>query len=78
MDGRRDGPACETAGDAADGRMHLSHLQVMLLFAGIISLAFGFLSRRRVKDQLKSALWSFVLFLVVGVAIAWLIYPFSR
>ncbi|HZS70252.1 MAG TPA: hypothetical protein VFA13_00315 [Candidatus Acidoferrum sp.] len=56
----------------------MSHLQVMLLFAGTISLAFGFLSRRRVKDQLKSAVWSFVLFLVVGIAIAWLIYPFSR
>lgn len=58
--------------------MHLSHLQVMLLFAAAISAAFGVLSRRHPKDRLKSALWSFVLFLIVGIGIAWLIYPFSH
>ena len=50
----------------------------MLLFAAAISAAFGVLSRRHPKDRLKSALWSFVLFLLVGIGIAWLIYPFSH
>ena len=56
----------------------LTHFQSMLLFALIISLAFGTLGRRRPKERLKYAAWSFLLFLVVGVAIGWLMYPFSR
>ena len=50
----------------------------MLLFALVISLAFGTLGRRRPADRLKYAAWSLVLFLAVGIAIGWLMYPFSR
>jgi len=39
---------------------------------------FGFLSRRRPLDQVKYILWSLFLFLVVGIGIGWLMYPFSR
>lgn len=56
----------------------LTHLQSMLLFALIISLAFGTLGRRRPLERLKYATWSFCLFVLVGVAIGWLMYPFSR
>ena len=56
----------------------LNHLQSMLLFALIISLAFGTLGRRRPVERLKYAAWSFGLFVLVGVAIGWLMYPFSR
>ncbi|HWZ96402.1 MAG TPA: hypothetical protein VN025_01440 [Candidatus Dormibacteraeota bacterium] len=56
----------------------LTHLQSMLLFALIISLAFGTLGRRRPIERLKYAAWSFFLFVIVGVAIGWLMYPFSR
>lgn len=58
--------------------VRLSHFQGMLLFALIISIAFGFLSRRRPVDRLKYILWSLFLFLVVGIGIGWAMYPFSR
>ena len=56
----------------------LSHLQAMLLFAIVISIAFGFLGRRRPADRMKYILWSLFLFLLVGVGIGWAMYPFSR
>ena len=58
--------------------LKLSHLQAMVLFALVISVAFGFLSRRRPLDRVKYILWSLLLFLLVGVGIAWAMYPFSR
>jgi uncharacterized membrane protein len=56
----------------------LSHLQAMLLFALLISTAFGFLSRRRPIERVKYIVWSLFLFLLFGVAIGWAMYPFSR
>ena len=56
----------------------LSHQQAMLLFAIVISIAFGFLGRRRPTDRVKYILWSLFLFLLVGVGIGWAMYPFSR
>jgi hypothetical protein len=56
----------------------LSHIQAFLLFAAIISIAFGFLGRRKPQDRFRYILWSFFLFLVVGVGIGWAMYPFSR
>jgi hypothetical protein len=56
----------------------LSHLQAMLLFALMISVAFGFLGRRKPIERVKSIVWSLLLFLLVGVGVAWAMYPFSR
>jgi hypothetical protein len=56
----------------------LSHLQAMALFALTISVAFGFLSRRRPIDRVKYIVWSLFLFLLVGVTIGWAMYPFTR
>jgi hypothetical protein len=58
--------------------LHFSHFQAMLLFALAISMAFGFLSRRRPLDRLKYMLWSLFLFLLVGIGIGWAMYPISR
>jgi len=58
--------------------VHVSHFQAMLLFALIVSAAFGVLGRRRLQDRLKYAAWSFLLFLLVAVAIGWAMYPASR
>ena len=59
-------------------KFHLSHLQAMLLFALLVSVAFGFLSRRRPLDRAKYIAWSLLLFLLIGVGIGWAMYPFSR
>jgi cytochrome bd-type quinol oxidase subunit 2 len=56
----------------------LSHLQAMLLFALVVSMAFGFLSRRQPIERVKYVLWSLLVFLLVGVGIGWAMYPFSR
>ncbi len=58
--------------------LQLSHLQSMLLFALVISVAFGFLSRRRPLDRVKYIAWSLLLFLLIGIGIGWAMYPFSR
>jgi hypothetical protein len=60
------------------GSVTLTHIQAFLLFAAVISVAFGFLGRRQPKDRVKYILWSFFLFLVVGIGIGWAMYPFSR
>jgi NhaP-type Na+/H+ or K+/H+ antiporter len=56
----------------------LTHFQAMVLFALIISVAFGFLSRRRPIDRVKYIVWSLFLFLLVGVTIGWAMYPLTR
>jgi hypothetical protein len=58
--------------------LHLSHFQSLLLFAVIISLAFGTLGRRDPLERLKYAVWSFAMFVLVAVALGWLMYPVSR
>ncbi len=58
--------------------MNLSHFQAMLLFAFVISLAFAFLTKRKLSERFRYALWAFLAFLIVAVAIGWVMYPFSR
>ena len=56
----------------------LSHFQALALFALVISIAFGFLGRRRPMDRVKYILWTLLLFLLIGVGIGWAMYPFSH
>lgn len=56
----------------------LSHIQAMVLFALVISVAFGFLGRRKPSDRVKYIIWSLVLFMLIGVGIGWAMYPFSH
>jgi hypothetical protein len=58
--------------------LNLTHLQAFLLFAAVISIAFGFLGRRQPRERIKYILWTFFLFLLVGIGIAWAMFPFSR
>jgi cytochrome bd-type quinol oxidase subunit 2 len=58
--------------------IRLSHLQAMVIFALVVSVAFGFLSRRSSFERAKYILWSLFLFLLIGVGIGWAMYPFSR
>ena len=58
--------------------LKLSHLQAMVLFALVISVAFGFLGRRRPMERLKYILWTLLQFLLIGVGIGWAMYPFSH
>jgi len=57
---------------------HLHHFPAMLIFAALISIALGSLARRTTKRRIEYVLWTFVMFIAVSVAVAWLMYPFSR
>jgi NhaP-type Na+/H+ or K+/H+ antiporter len=50
----------------------------LVLFAVVISIAFGFLGRRRPMDRVKYILWTLLLFILIGVGIGWAMYPFSH
>jgi len=58
--------------------LQLTHFQAFLLFSVVISVAFGFLGRRRPKDRIRYILWTLILFLVIGIGIGWAMLPFSR
>lgn len=58
--------------------MTLTHLQSMLLFALCVSVVLACLTKHSVAARIKSALWSFFLFIAVSIVLAWLMYPFSR
>jgi len=61
-----------------DGILHLSHFAGMVAFALLVSVALGCLSQQTAKARVIYATWSFVLFIGTALAIAWLMYPFSR
>ncbi len=58
--------------------LRLSHFGAMLLFALLVSVVLACLSHRARAGGVRYALWSFVLFVLVGVGVAWLMYPISR
>ncbi len=58
--------------------MILNHFQAMVIFALTVSLAFAFLSKNKMSERLRYAVWAFFAFLVVAIGIGWLMYPFSR
>ncbi len=61
-----------------NGLLRLSHFGAMLLFALLVSVVLACLTQRARPGGLKYALWSFTLFVLVGVGVAWLMYPISR
>ena len=58
--------------------LRLNHFQALLLFALVVSVGLGVLSRRSPKEQLKYTARSLFWFLLIGIGIAWVMYPFSR
>lgn len=58
--------------------VELSHIQAMTLFAFLTSLVFTFLSKKGGRERTRYFLWTFFLFLLVGVGLGWLMYPFPH
>jgi hypothetical protein len=58
--------------------LRVSHFGAMMLFALLVSAAFACSGHRTLAMRIKYALLCFLLFLAIGVGIAWLMYPFSR
>jgi hypothetical protein len=55
--------------------MH-SHLLLMALFAMFVSLVFSVLAKDTVREQARLGGLMFAGFMLVGLAVAWLMYPF--
>jgi hypothetical protein len=58
--------------------MTLNHFQALSLFALLASVGLASLTKRSPAAWAKYALGSFLLFLIITVVIAWIMYPFSR
>jgi hypothetical protein len=56
----------------------MSHFADMSWFALIISVALAMLSRRTVVGRVKYTILSFFAFLLISIAIGWLMFPFSH
>ncbi|HTZ98742.1 MAG TPA: hypothetical protein VMB02_00320 [Candidatus Aquilonibacter sp.] len=60
------------------GGFHLSHFPAMIAFALLVSLALAGIGKHTAAQRLKYAVWSLLLFLAIGVGLAWLMYPLSH
>ncbi len=58
--------------------MHLNHFEDMLVFALLVSIGLAFLSKRTARERLTYTIYAFLAFVLVAIALGWLMYPFSR
>lgn len=56
--------------------IELSHVQAMTLFSLLTSLVFAFLSKHGGRERARYFLWTFALFMLVGLGLGWVMYPF--
>jgi hypothetical protein len=56
----------------------MSHFADMSWFALIVSVTLAVLSRGTTIERVKYALMSFFAFLLISIAIGWLMFPFSH
>lgn len=58
--------------------IQLSHFASMTIFAFFTSIVFTFLTKNGWRERARYFLWTFFLFMVVGLGLGWLMYPFPR
>ena len=58
--------------------MTASHLLSLIVFSTLVSLVFAILLREEGKDRLRFALMTFGAFVLSGVVVGWLMYPFPH
>jgi hypothetical protein len=57
--------------------MH-SHLLLMTLFAFFVSLVFAVIAKDELREQARFGGLMFAGFIVVGIVVSWLMYPFPH
>jgi hypothetical protein len=55
--------------------MH-SHLLMMALFAFFVSLVFAVIAKETARDQMKLGSLMFAGFMLAGIVVSWLMFPF--
>lgn len=58
--------------------MTISHFADMSWFAVIVSVALSVLSRQGLVQRVKYAVLTFIAFILISIAIGWLMFPFSH
>jgi hypothetical protein len=56
----------------------IGHFPALLIFALMASLALACVSQRTAIERTKYAAWTFFLFVMIAVGIAWAMYPLSH
>lgn len=56
----------------------LTHFQALMIFSFLVSALLACLTKKDFFAWLRTTVWYFALFLAAGLAIAWVIYPFSH
>jgi hypothetical protein len=52
----------------------MKHLLIMMLFAALVALVFGAVARDTLKERALYGLKVFAEFVLIGLALAWLLY----
>jgi hypothetical protein len=55
--------------------MRLTHFQAMTVFALLLAMTFASLGRRSTRARIRYAVLAFLCFMLVAVAIGWLLFP---
>jgi flagellar biosynthesis protein FliR len=58
--------------------MNLQHFPALVIFAFLVSVVFGVLTKTTPRAQALYALKSFCLFVGIALLLGWMMYPFPR
>jgi hypothetical protein len=58
--------------------MAIPHFPAMLLFAFLVSIVFGVLSKDTLRERVIYSLKTFCAFIGIALLLGWLMYPFPR
>jgi prepilin signal peptidase PulO-like enzyme (type II secretory pathway) len=54
----------------------VSHLLLMVVYAGVVSTVFSFVMKKDNRERLKFGIIFFLSFLVFALVVGWIMYPF--
>jgi hypothetical protein len=58
--------------------MEISHFSALTIFAFCVSIVFSATSKDTVRERIRYGIFLFLSFLIVALALSWLMFPFPR
>jgi len=55
--------------------LNLSHFEALFVFAVIVSTVFAIVTKNTPREQLRYGMFVFGSFLIVALAVGWIMYP---
>ncbi len=55
--------------------MRLSHFEALIVFALLVSTVFALITKSTPREQFRYGVFVFVSFLIVALAVGWIMYP---